>query len=405
MQTEIDHQFSLIQRGSERIIEENDLKEKIRKSLESNKPLIVKLGADPTAPDLHLGHIVILKKLRHFQQLNHQAVFLIGDFTGRIGDPTGRDQTRPPLTEEQVLINAKSYQQQIEKILDPLKLKIVFNSHWLKNLAFEDIIKLTAWTTMAKLLEHNTFRTRFEQNESIRFNEMLYPFMQAYDSVALNADIELGGTDQTFNLTFGRDIQKVFGQDPQVCITMPILPGTDGKNKMSKSLGNYIGIDEPPYLMYEKIMRMADDNIVPYFILLTDKPLNEISAIENKLKTQSETGFILEQKKDLAFNIVEFFHNKIAAEKAQESYGKESKEGIRIIKIPNAEISSDKTLSIIRLLQISGKASSRSEARRLIEQGGVSINNVKIKSIENYIKIENEIILKVGKSFICKIIL
>lgn len=403
-ESDIEFQLNFIRRGTERIIEEDELLQRIRISKKSNCPLVVKLGVDPTAHDLHLGHTVVFRKLRHFQQLGHKAVFLIGDFTGCIGDPTGRDQTRPPLTEEQVLENAKTYQKQISKILDPTSLKVVFNSSWLKGLTFEDVVRLTAWTTMARLLEHNTFRTRFEHAESIRFNEMLYPFMQAYDSVALCADVELGGTDQTFNLTFGRDIQKAYGQEPQICITMPILPGTDGKNKMSKSLGNYIGIDEPPYIMYEKLMRMVDENLVPYFILLTEKPLDEISVIEGKLKNEPSTDFVLQQKKELAFLIVETFHGSEAARQAAAGYGKEEKEGIQTIEIPGVELGENHSISIVRLLMVVGRASSRSEARRLVQQGAVSINNVRIDDVDKNINVNSELRLRVGKSFLTKIV-
>lgn len=404
LNNDVEFQLSLIKRGTERIIEESELVQKIYTSKRNNRPLVVKLGVDPTASDLHLGHAVVFRKLRHFQQLGHKVVFLIGDFTGRIGDPTGRDKTRPLLTEDQVQENAKTYQKQISKILDLTSIEVVFNSSWLKRMTLEDVVRLTSWTTMAKLLEHDTFRNRFEHAESIRFNEMLYPFMQAYDSVVLNADVELGGTDQTFNLTFGRDIQKAHGQEPQICITMPILPGTDGKNKMSKSLDNYVGIDEPPYTMYEKLMRMVDENLVTYFTLLTEKHLDTISEIEGKLKKEPSTEFVLQLKKELAFLIVETFHGTEAARQAEARYGKEDKEGIQDIEIPKAELSEDNSISLVRLLMIVGKAYSKSEARRLIQQGGVSVNNVKIVDIDKNIIIDGEILLRVGKSFFVKVI-
>lgn len=395
-----DLQLELLLRGVDRVIEGIELQSRVEQSIQSQTPLIVKLGADPTAPDLHLGHTVVFRKLRHFQQLGHQAVFLIGDFTGRIGDPTGRDQTRPPLTEEQVYSNALTYQKQISKILNISELKIVFNSSWLKSMSFEDIVRLTSWTTMAKLLEHNTFRTRFEHADSIRFNEMLYPFMQAYDSVALKADVELGGTDQTFNLAFGRDIQRAFGQLPQVCITLPILIGTDGKQKMSKSLGNYIGIDEEPYIMYEKLMRMVDENIVPYFTLLTDKPLSEIELIQRNLENNPSTEFLLSMKSDLANCIVREYHGEEAANQARMSYGNSQKYGIKSIEVEKTEVSPEKEISILRLLVLSGRASSKSVARRLVQQGGVYIDDMKIEDADKLILLTKSVVLRIGKTFL-----
>ncbi len=398
----IEEKLELIKRGTELIIEESDLITKLKLAEDENKQLIVKLGADPTAPDLHLGHTVVFRKLAHFQQIGHQAVFLIGDFTGRIGDPTGRDKTRPPLSEEQVLGNARTYLEQIGKILDIKLLNVVYNSHWLRSLCFEDIIKMSASTTMAKLLEHNTFRERFQQADSIRFNEMLYPFMQGYDSVALKADIELGGTDQTFNLTFGRDLQRYYGQAPQVCITMPILPGTDGINKMSKSLGNYIGIDEPPYIMFEKVMRMVDSNIITYYTLLTDKDISEINNIEKILNISPETEYILEIKKELAYTIVKTYHSENEATIAKENYGKEMKQVTSEYVVPSDELNNGK-VPILKLMTLSGGASSKKSAQRLIQQGGVYINNVRISDTELEVEIKKEVILKIGKTFYTKI--
>jgi tyrosyl-tRNA synthetase len=397
-----DQQLELIYRGVDRVIEEREITAKVESSIRSQAPLVVKLGADPTAPDLHLGHTVVFRKLRHFQQLGHKPVFLIGDFTGRIGDPTGRDQTRPPLTAEQVQANAVTYQKQIGKILDLSRLTIVFNSSWLKSMLFEDVVRLTSWTTMARLLEHNTFRERFKQADSIRFNEMLYPFMQAYDSVELRADVELGGTDQTFNLTFGRDIQRVFGQTPQVCITLPILPGTDGKQKMSKSLGNYVGIDEPPYIMYEKLMRMVDENIVPYFTLLTDKPLGEIKDIEKRLAENPSTEFVLSLKSELAHTIVTQFHGELAANQSRAGYGVAGKEGIEDLEIDNSELA-EGAISVVRLLMLSGRASSKGDARRLIEQGGVYVDNQKVMEVSKSISLSGPMLLRVGRTYLGRV--
>ena len=400
IETDVHRQLDLIRRGADRIIDEDELKGKIENSIRTRVPLVIKLGVDPTAPDLHLGHTVIFRKLRHFQEMGHQAVFLIGDFTGRIGDPTGRDKSRPPLSEESVRLNARTYQQQISALLDTTSLKIVFNSSWLKALTFEDVVRLTSLTTVARLLDHNTFRVRFEQAESIRMNELLYPFMQAYDSFALKADVELGGTDQTFNLTFGRDLQRALGQNPQVCLTMPILPGTDGKQKMSKSLGNYVGVNESPYIMFEKLMRMVDENIVPYFLLLTNKPAVEISDIEVKLCKEPSTEYILGQKSALAFSIVSDFHGLEAARLAKDSYGQMDKEGVAVKEIPRVECDEKLSIPVVRLLMVAGRASSKNEARRLIQQGAVTVDNMRIDNLDQRIDIGHEVVMRVGKTYL-----
>ena len=399
MRTTINQQLELIQRGVETLINLDELTEKINNSIASGKPLRIKLGVDPTAPDIHLGHTVVFRKLRHFQDLGHQVFFLIGDFTARIGDPSGRDKTRPPLTEEQVLENAQTYLNQISKILDKEKTTVVYNSHWLKNMTFEDVVKLAAQSTMAKLLEHNTFKQRFESGESIRLNEFLYPFMQGYDSVALKADVELGGTDQTFNLTFARDLQKFFGQEPQICITMPILTGTDGVQKMSKSLGNYIGIDEPAPIMFEKIMRMHDANIILYFTLLTDVDLLEISAMESALGNNPSTSYILDIKKRLAYEIVKTYHGEARANIALGEYGKQQKEGIPIVPVNkiNARI------PLIELIKELFVLDSKNASRTLIKQGAVSISGEKLFDPEKIITPTPGMIIKAGKSRVVEI--
>ncbi|RKX57442.1 MAG: tyrosine--tRNA ligase, partial [Thermodesulfobacteriota bacterium] len=273
MKEEVRKALEVIKRGIVDLIEEEELIKKLEKAYKENKPLKIKAGFDPTAPDLHLGHTVLLRKLRQFQDLGHEVYFLIGDFTAMIGDPSGRSETRPPLTKEQVLENAKTYEQQVFKILDPNKTKVIFNSAWFSKMNAEDIIRLCAKYTVARILEREDFKKRFEANLPISIHELIYPLFQAYDSVALQADVELGGTDQLFNLLIGRDIQREYGQEPQVIITLPILEGLDGVQKMSKSLGNYVGIMEPPFEMYGKIMSIPDKIMWKYYELLTDIPL------------------------------------------------------------------------------------------------------------------------------------
>lgn len=392
----VQEQMQLIRRGTELLIDETELTTKLERSIAEQRPLIIKLGVDPTAPDIHLGHTVPLRKLRHFQDLGHEVVFLIGDFTGRIGDPSGRDKTRPPLTEEDILRNAKTYITQVSKILDPSKLRVEYNSSWLNQLNFGELIKMAANTTMAKMLEHNTFRQRLDASDSIRMHEMLYPFMQGYDSVALRADVELGGSDQTFNLTFGRDLQRFYGQEAQICITMPILTGTDGVKKMSKSLGNYIGIEEPPAIMFDKIMRMTDDNIINYMTLLTDIPDDEISLIKESLENNPSTTFIIDQKKKIAREIISTYHGADVAQTQIDSYGKLKKEGLPEVNI-EAYLDADGMLSLTSLMTEALGFKSNSEARRAIENGAVSVNGQKISGVNRSIKLERGDILKVSK--------
>lgn len=399
-QINVEDQVSVILRGVENIISLDDLKVKLHKSLTSDTPLNIKLGVDPTAPDIHLGHTVVFRKLRHFQDLGHKVFFLIGDFTARIGDPSGRDKTRPPLTEQQVLDNAQTYLNQISKILDKDKTTVVYNSHWLKALTFEEIVKLVAQCTMANLLEHNTFRNRFESGESIRMNEFLYPFMQGYDSVALKADVELGGTDQTFNLTFGRDLQKFYGQEPQICLTMPILTGTDGVQKMSKSLGNYIGIDEPASIMFEKIMRMNDSNIISYFTLLTDIDMNEIQTIEQILTSDPTTEDILAAKKKLAFEIVNIYHGTESASNALNSYGKQLADDIPTRSLKDFATESN----LVDLIKDLFLLKSKGEARTLIVQGAVSIDGNKQINPDFNVLINEGMVIKAGKSKVVKLL-
>src|SRR5438270_1586553 len=317
----VDEQLIYIKKGSSEIIRESNLREKLERSLASGKPLRVKAGFDPTAPDLHLGHTVLLRKLKHFQDLGHTIVFLIGDFTGMIGDPTGRSATRPPLTREQIEENAETYKAQVFKILDPVKTVIDFNSRWFSKFSAEDFIRLTAKSTVSQMLEREDFHKRFQEEKLIAMHELIYPLAQGYDSVALEADVELGGTDQKFNLLVGRELQRAYGQESQIVLTTPILEGLDGVNKMSKSLGNAIGIHEPPLEMYGKIMSISDEMMWRYYQLLTDVSSADIS----KMKQDTTTGAAhpMTLKKDLARRIVADFHTPETATKAGEDWSKQ----------------------------------------------------------------------------------
>src|SRR5438445_11731435 len=316
----VEEQITYIKKGSSEIIRESELRSKLEKSLASGKPMRVKAGFDPTAPDLHLGHTVLLRKLKHFQDLGHTVIFLIGDFTGMIGDPTGRSATRPPLSREQIAENAETYKAQVFKILSPEKTVIDFNSRWFSKFSAEDFIRLTAKYTVSQMLEREDFHKRFREEKPIAMHELLYPLAQGYDSVALEADVELGGTDQKFNLLVGRELQRAYGQESQVVLTTPILEGLDGMNKMSKSLGNAIGIQEPPLEMYGKIMSISDQMMWRYYELLTDVQLPEIE----KMKRETHP---MQTKKDLARRIVADFHSAEAATKATEDWAKQFQKG------------------------------------------------------------------------------
>ena len=388
-------QLKLIKKGTIEIINEEELLEKLKEG----RPLIVKAGFDPTAPDLHLGHTVLLQKLRTFQQLGHTVCFIIGDFTAMIGDPSGRDKTRPPLTKEQVLENAKTYKEQVFKVLDPEKTVVVFNSEWLANMSAEDLIRLTAKYTVARMLEREDFKKRFKENRSISIHEFIYPFLQAYDSVAIKADVELGGSDQRFNLLIGRDIQKEYGIDkPQIAILLPLLVGTDGVKKMSKSYGNYIGITEPLEDMFGKIMSIPDELMWDYWELLTDLTVEEIQ----KMKDDVEKGNLhpMEVKKQLGIYIVERFYSKEDAIKAKEHFEKVHSKKQLPDEIPEPEIildaDSDK-IPLYELVYKLGFAPTKSEARRLIKGSAVKIDGEKFTDFNFEIDLSKEFILKVGK--------
>src|ERR1044071_3251330 len=310
----VDEQLAYIKKGSVEIIREPDLRSKLEKSLASGKPLRVKAGFDPTAPDLHLGHTVLMRKLKHFQDLGHTVIFLIGDFTGMIGDPTGRSATRPPLSVDELMKNAKTYMEQVYKILSPSLTEVRFNNEWFDKMKAADWIRLAAKTTVSQMLEREDFHNRFQEEKPIAMHELLYPLAQGYDSVMLNADVELGGTDQKFNLLVGRELQRSYGQEPQVILTTPLLEGTDGVEKMSKSLGNYVGITEPPFDMFGKLMSISDELMYRYYLLLTDYSLEEIEQIKKMHPRQA--------KEDLAKIIVSDFHSPSEAEEAAAEFRK-----------------------------------------------------------------------------------
>jgi len=375
----VDEQLAYIKKGSAEIIRENELRSKLEKSRATGKPLRVKLGMDPTAPDLHLGHTVVLRKLKHFQDLGHTVIFLIGDFTGMIGDPTGRSATRPPLSREQIEQNAETYKAQVFKILDPQKTVIDFNRRWFSKFPADDFIRLAAKYTVSQMLEREDFHKRFLEEKPIAVHELLYPLAQGYDSVALEADVELGGTDQKFNLLVGRELQRAYGQEPQVVLTTPILEGLDGVQKMSKSLGNAIGIHEPPLEMYGKIMSVSDEIMWRYYELLTDVSMTEIE----KMKRESHP---MQAKKELARRIVADFHSADAAVKAGEDWAKQFQKGevpqdLEEVSVGVEEVggsidaSSRALLRLDRLLVKCGLAASATDAARKLKQGSVRIEN------------------------------
>ena len=393
---EVKEEIKFLLRGVVEVISEKELEEKLKQAYKEKRPLRIKAGFDPTAPDLHLGHTVLIQKLKHFQELGHEVYFLIGDFTGMIGDPSGKIETRPPLTKEQVLANAETYKEQIFKILDPEKTKIVFNSTWLNKLSAIDLIKLCAHYTVARMLERDDFQKRFNTGRPISIHEFIYPLLQGYDSVALKADVELGGTDQKFNLLVGRELQKDFGQIPQVIMMVPLLEGIDGIQKMSKSLGNYIGITEPPNTMFGKIMSISDELMWRYYELLSNRPLDEILKMQEKVKKGELHP--KEAKKQLAIEIVARFHGQKAAEEAANEFERVFK----YKKLPKdiEEVTvywPEEKIWLPKLLQLAGFTESTSSAKRLIQQGGVRINGERIKSAETTISTGNVYIIQVGK--------
>ncbi|HHW91169.1 MAG TPA: tyrosine--tRNA ligase [Firmicutes bacterium] len=403
MKMEIQKQLEVFWRGTAEIISEEELVQKLKKG----RPLRVKLGVDPSAPDLHLGHTVPLRKLKQLQDIGHRIIFLIGDFTGRIGDPTGRSETRKQLSAEEINENAETYKEQVFKILDPAKTIVEYNSSWLASLTFSDVIKLAGKYTVARMLERDDFARRYRERRPIGIHEFMYPLMQGYDSIVLQADVEIGGTDQKFNLLMGRHLQREMGQEPQICLTLPILEGLDGVNKMSKSLGNHIGIYDPPAEMYGKTMSLPDHLMVRYFELVTNVSLEEIREIKEGLN--QGTLHPRDVKMRLAREIVALYHDHAAAREAEDSFKAVFQRGDLPTEIPEVSLAreelQDGRIWVARLLVLLGLAKSNSEARRLIKQGGVTIAGERIDDPERDIVPAAGMIVQVGKRRFVKIMM
>ena len=404
---DIKEELRIIKRGAEEIISEEELIKKIEKSRKEKRPLRVKQGFDPNAPDIHLGHTVGLRKMRQFQDLGHDIYFLIGDFTGMIGDPSGKSVTRKQLTEEEVKKNAETYKKQVFKILNPERTKVVFNSHWLGKLSFSEVLKICSKYTVARMLERDDFSTRYKEGKPIGIHEFMYPLMQGYDSVAIQADIELGGTDQKFNLLVGRDIQREYNQEPQVIITLPLLEGTDGVEKMSKSLNNYIGINESPQEMYGKSMSVPDNLMIRYFELVTDVSLDEINKI--KIGLESNDLHPRDVKKRLAREIVKLYHRQSAAIIAEEEFEKVFRNKLYPEKIKELEIKKDVLKDgkrgIVNLVKDSGILGSTGEAIRMVRQGGVRVNGEKISDPHIDLTVKDGMIIKIGRLNFVKLVI
>lgn len=392
MAVDIGYSLQEIKRGSDELLIESELVEKLK----GGRPLRVKAGFDPTAPDLHLGHTVLINKLRHFQDLGHHVMFLIGDFTGMIGDPTGKNVTRPPLTREQILDNARTYQEQVFKILDPVKTEICFNSAWFDGLGAAGMVRLAAQHTVARMLERDDFSRRYSSGQPIAIHEFLYPLCQGYDSVAMRADVELGGTDQKFNLLVGRELQKHYGQAPQVILTMPLLEGLDGVNKMSKSLGNYVGINEPPREIFGKLMSVSDELMWRYYDLLSFRPVAEVVALKQEVAGGRNPRDV---KVLLAQEIVARFHSRLAAENALSDFEARFRQGALPEDIPEVILLGETAggLSIVQALKRAGLTTSTSEAMRMIEQGAVRADGEKVSDKSLCLPAGSRIVLQIGK--------
>ena len=396
--------MAVIRRGAVEILVESELEERLRQSITSGVPLKIKAGFDPTAPDLHLGHTVLIQKLKQFQDLGHEVYFLIGDFTAMIGDPTGKNETRKSLSREEVLLNAETYKTQAFKILDPQKTKVVFNSAWMGRMSAADLVGLAARYTVARMLERDDFHKRFTGHQPIAIHEFLYPLVQGYDSVALEADVELGGTDQKFNLLVGRELQKQEGQKPQCVLTMPLLEGLDGINKMSKSLGNYIGITETPKEIYGKVMSISDELMVRYYELLSDADLDTLRGIRDGVAGEPDGAHPMESKKALARELVARFHDQAGALRAEEEFIQQFKQKEVPEDIPLVNLRIDGPVWICRLLTEAGLVSSNGEARRLIKQGAVRLGGEKVADADQEISPVGEVVLQAGKRRFARVV-
>jgi tyrosyl-tRNA synthetase len=397
----IDEQLAFLKKGTVDLIREEDLKAKLERSAKTGKPLRIKLGLDPTAPDIHIGHTVVIRKLRAFQDLGHTVIFLIGDFTGMIGDPSGKNATRPPLSREEIDANAETYKAQMFRLLDPDKTEVRFNGEWMDKLTPADFIRLAAKTTVRQILERDDFEKRMAEEKPISLHELLYPLVQGYDSVALESDVELGGTDQKFNLLMGRNLQREFGQEPQVIITTPLLEGLDGVNKMSKSLDNYIGIEESPDQMFGKVMSISDDLMWRYYELLTDTTIDDVNAM--KFRCESAADNPRDLKVELAKAIIADFHSQQAADKAEEEFNRRFVKKEVPDEIEERQIAAG-SRRLADLLTETGLAASKGEAKRLIEQGGVKVNGEKASAATEIQLGSESVLLQVGKLKFLKVV-
>jgi tyrosyl-tRNA synthetase len=386
----IEEQLAYLKKGLAELISEVELRERLVQSQKTGRPLRVKAGFDPTAPDLHLGHTVLLRKMKHFQDLGHTVIFLIGDMTGLIGDPTGRNTTRPPMTREQIDQNAETYKAQVFKILDPQKTEVRFNSEWLAPLKFEDIVRLCSKFTVARMLERDYFANRYKEGVPISIHELLYPLAQAYDSVMLCSDVEMGGTDQKFNLLVGREIQRDSGQPPQIVATTPVLEGTDGVEKMSKSKANYIGITEPPKVMFRKIMGISDELMWRYYELLTDKTMGDIAGLRNSNEPMAA-------KQSLARQVVADFHSAGDAREAQEAFDREVREGQAPADMETVALPNGTGNNLAKILVATGLADSRTDAERKIKAGAVEIDGARCTNLT--VALSQDAVLRVGKKW------
>jgi tyrosyl-tRNA synthetase len=379
----VEEQLTYLKKGLAELIREEDLRERLKQSAQTGQPLKVKAGFDPTAPDLHLGHTVLIRKLKHFQELGHTVIFLIGDMTGLIGDPTGRNVTRPPMTREEIDANAETYRAQVFKILDPKKTEVRFNSAWLEPMQYLDLVRLCSKYTVARLLERDDFSTRFKEGVPILMHELLYPLAQGYDSVALACDVEMGGTDQKFNLLVGRELQRDFGQPAQIVATVPLLEGLDGVEKMSKSKGNYIGITEAPKVMFRKVMQISDDLMYRYYELLTDMPMREIEVLRQSVKDGALDP--MELKVELGKRIVADFHSRAEADSAYDAFNREVRQGLEpadteTVALP-LEARTDKGVRVDKLIARIGLVGSVTEAARKVKEGAVEINGERVNDL------------------------
>ena len=393
---EAENQLKQIVKNSVDCISETELLKKIQKSLSQKKPLHIKAGFDPTYPDLHLGHVVLLKKLKIFQDLGHQVTFLIGDFTAQIGDPSGQNETRPPLTKDVIKKNMLTYSQQVYKILDSKKTQVLYNSKWLKNISPLDWIKICSTTTIARMIERDDFSKRFKNQKPIYIHEFLYPLIQGYDSYSMNADIEVGGTDQVFNLIMGREIQRFYQKDPQCVLTFPLLEGTDGQKKMSKSFNNFIALNDSPKEMYGKIMSISDSLLIKYYELLTD--YDDFSSIQKKIKDEP-----YEHKKQLALQMVTQFHSESEAQRAQENFKSVFSQKSIPTDIPQMVMPAQKDVWICHLLKETKLVPSTAEGKRLIQNGGIQMNSEKISDVNLKLNLQSDLLLQVGKRKFLKI--